>query len=121
MDYTLANPTVAGLVESPHDWPGVISTRFGEQQEVEIPDGFFDPEGPLPEALTVRFVRPRIFVGRSDVQLQTQLNAEVAKRVKPAREDMTLRGLPFLGRDAVLRQAFSAVPKTPVPRRNPSP
>ena len=50
-----------------------------------------------------------------------QLNAEVAKRVKRAREDMTLRGLPFVGRDAVLRQRFTATPKTPAPRRNPSP
>ena len=34
---------------------------------------------------------------------------------------MALRGLPFAGRKAVLRQSFSAVPKTPAPRRNPSP
>ena len=29
MAYTLANPTVAGLVKSPDEWPGVISHRFG--------------------------------------------------------------------------------------------
>ena len=121
MAYTLANPTAAGLVKSPYDWPGVISNRFGEEREIQMPDGFFDHDGPLPEALTLRFVRPRIFAGLSDAQLQARLNAEVAKRVKRAREDMTLRGLPFVGRDAVLRQAFSAMPKTPAPRRNPSP
>ena len=119
--YALANPTVAGLVKSPLDWPGVITHRFGEEREVEMPDDFFDHEGPLPEALTLRFVRPRIFLDMSDVELQAQLNAEVAKRVKRAREDMTLRGLPFVGRDAVLRQRFTATPKTPAPRRNPSP
>lgn len=121
MAYTLANPTVAGLVKSPHDWPGVISTRFSEERELEMPDDFFNHEGALPDVLTLKFVRPRIFAGLSDLQLQAQLNAEVAKRVKRAREDMTLRRLPFVGRDAVLRQAFSAVPKTPAPRRNPSP
>jgi hypothetical protein len=121
MAYTLANPTVAGLVKSPLDWPGVISNRFGERREVEMPDIFFDHEGRLPEALSLRFVRPAISSTLSDVQLQACLNTEVAKLVKRAREDMALRGLPFVGRNAVLRQSFSAVPKTPAPRRNPSP
>ena len=121
MAYTLSNPTVAGLVKSPHDWPGVISNRFGEEREIEMPDNFFDPDGPLPDELTLRFVRPQIFLGLSDTELQTRLNTEVAKRVKRAREDMALRQLPFVGRNAVLRQAFGAAPKTPAPRRNPSP
>jgi len=121
MAYTLANPTVAGLVKSPDDWPGVISKRFGECRAVEMPDHFFDHDGNLPELLTLRFVRPRIFAGLSDAQLQAHLNANVAKLVKRAREDMALRSLQFVGRNGVLRQSFSAVPKTPAPRRNPSP
>src|SRR6185369_1486430 len=100
---------------------GVISNRFGEERETEMPDNFFDPDGPLPDGLTLKFVRPRIFPGLSDAQLQTQLNAEVTKRVKRAREDMALRQLPFVGRNAVLSQAFSDAPKTPAPRRIPSP
>jgi putative transposase len=119
--YTLAKPTVAGLVKSPHDWPGVISKRFGESREVQMPDHFFDLEGALPETLTLRFVRPRIFSGLRDAQRQARLNAEVAKLVKRAREDMALRRLPFVGRNAVLRQSFSALPKTSASRRNPSP
>jgi putative transposase len=121
MAYALANPTVAGLVKSPSHWPGVISNHFGEQREIEMPDHFFDPGGDLPEVLTLRFVRPRIFGGLSDAQLQAHLNAEVAKLVRRAREDMAIRGSSFVGRNAVLRQSFSARPKTPAPRRNPSP
>jgi putative transposase len=121
MAYTLANPTVAGLVKSPDDWPGVISKRFGECREVEMPDHFFDHDGELSEAVTLRFARPHIFSELSDQQLQARLNAGVAKLVKRARDDMSLRGLPFLGRNAVLRQSFSGVPKTPAPRRNSSP
>jgi putative transposase len=34
---------------------------------------------------------------------------------------MALRGLPFVGRNAVLRQGFNAAPKNPAPRLNPSP
>ena len=121
MAYALANPTVAGLVKSPEEWPGLISKRFGESREVEMPDHFFDHGGELPEILTLRFVRPQIFGELSDAQLQARLNVEVAKLVKRGREDMALRGLPFAGRNAVLRQSFSAAPKTPAPRRNPSP
>jgi len=121
MAYTLANPTIAGLVRSPSDWPGVISNRFGEVREAEMPDDFFDHEGALPDTATLRFVRPHIFRGMSDVELQGQLNTEVARRVKGARDDLMSRGLPFVGREAVLRQHFNAAPKTPALSRNPSP
>ena len=121
MAYTLANPTAAGLVRSPEQWPGVISRRFGERREMEMPDSFFDDEGDLPDEVSLEFFRPQIFTALSDSQLQARLHDEVAKLVKRARENMTLRGLPFLGRDAVLRQEFNAAPKTPAPRRSPSP
>jgi putative transposase len=121
MAYTLANPTVAGLVKAPDDWPGVISHRFGERRSVDMPDIFFDDEGELPDCVTLEFVRPRVFSTISDPELQARLRDVVAKLVKRAREDMAVRGLPFLGRNAVLRQSFSAVRKTPAPRRNPSP
>lgn len=86
-----------------------------------MPDRFFDPDGPLPDAVTLRFVRPRIFDELGDSQLQAQLSAAVAKRVKRARDDMRLRGLSFVGSAAILRQRFDATPKTPAPRRNPNP
>jgi hypothetical protein len=121
MAYTLANPTVAGLVKSPEDWPGVISRRFGETRDVEMPDLFFDDEGELPDSLVLEFVRPPIFAMLSESQLLSNLREAVAKLVKRARDDMALRGLPFVGRSAVLQQSSSAAPKTPAPRRNPSP
>lgn len=121
MAYTLANPTVAGLVKAPHEWPGVISKHFGEERQIGMPDRFFDPKGPLPEVVKLRFVRPKIFDGLSDPQLQAHLNTEVAKRVKRAREDTRLRGLSFVGTNAILRQRFDAAPKTPAPRGNPNP
>ena len=121
MAYTLANPTVAGLVKSPKEWPGVISQRFGENRDVEMPDTFFDDEGELPDSLALQFVRPPIFAALSDAALQGHLCESVAKLVKRARDDMALRRLPFVGRNGVVRQSFSATPKTPAPRRNPSP
>lgn len=121
MAYTLANPTVAGLVKAPDDWPGVISHRFGERREIEMPDVFFDDEGELPDGLPLEFCRPRIFNALSDTELQARLLEQVAKLVKRAREDMRLRRLPFVGRNAVLRQSVDAIPKSPALRRNPSP
>jgi len=124
MAYTLANPHcrgAAGPVKSPDEWPGVISLRFGKQREVEMPDIFFDDEGELPDCVTLIFMRPNIYLALRDSELYARLRDTVATRVKRAREDMALRRLPFVGRNAVLRQSFSAVPKTPAPRRNPSP
>jgi len=71
--------------------------------------------------LELQFVRPPIFAAFSDAALQGHLRESIAKLVKRAREDMALRRLPFVGRNGVLRQSFSATPKTPAPRRNPSP
>jgi REP element-mobilizing transposase RayT len=121
MAYTIANPTVAGLVRSPHEWPGVISHRFGQHESVEMPDVFFDDEGELPDEVCLEFVRPAIFPGLDDAELSAKRREAVATRVQRARNDMQLRGPPLLGSNAVLRQAFSAAPKTPAPRRNPSP
>ena len=121
MAYVLANPTAAGLVKSPHEWPGVISHRFGEQRNCEMPDVFFDEDGVLPDCSILEFVRPAIFSGLSDAELEAMLATRVAALVKKAREDLQRRGLRFAGRDAVLRQPFDAIPKTVAPRRNPNP
>src|SRR3954451_2803905 len=78
MAYTLANPTVAGLVKSPEKWPGVISGRFGQDDSVEMPDAFFDEDGELPESTELQFVRPQIFGTLSDAELYARLRDEVA-------------------------------------------
>lgn len=40
MAYTIANPTAAGLVRSPREWPGVVSLRLAERFSVDRPDVF---------------------------------------------------------------------------------
>jgi hypothetical protein len=119
MAYTISNPVVAGLVRSPHEWPGVISLRFGEPRSVEMPDVFFDEEGELDEDATLQFVRPDL--GLTDAAFDAKLDEAVAERVRRARTDMRLRGLAFVGRNTVLRQPFFGTPRTPAPRRNPNP
>jgi len=121
MAYTLANPTAAGLVKSPEEWPGVISSRFGDEHAVEMPDSFFDDEGKLPESVELKTVRPQIFTSLSDSELYLRLREEVAVRVRAARELLARAGRSFLGRNVVLRQSVDATPAKEESRRTLNP
>jgi REP element-mobilizing transposase RayT len=121
MAYTVANPTAAGLVRSPRDWPGVVTTRIGERSAVAMPDVFFDPEGGMPPSVTLEFTRPPIYPQLETALLARLLATAVERRVREAREMLIRQGRKFLGAKAVRQQAFDAVPKTVEPRRNPNP
>ena len=120
MAYTLANPTAAGLVKAPVDWPGVMSHHFGERREVEMPD-LFDEDGALPDSVTLEFTRPSILMSLSDVELSSALAEKVAVLVRRAREEMLTNGKSFLGREAILRQSFASAPGTQPARRTINP
>lgn len=121
MAYTIANPTAAGLVRSPREWPGVISLRFTERSTVDRPDVFFDPEGPLPERATLDIVRPPIYSHLDDAELSEQLSRAIERHVREARSAMAEQRRKFAGAKAVLQQAFDAIPRSTEPRRSPSP
>jgi putative transposase len=122
MAYTIANPTAAGLVHSPHEWPGVISFRLAERSIVNRPDiAFFNPKGHLPEQVTLDITRPPIYEHLDDATFADHLARAVERHVSEARRRLACKGRSFLGAKAILRQSFNAVPKTTEPRRNPSP
>lgn len=121
MAYTIANPTAAGLVRSPHEWPGVITTRIGERCSVDMPDVFFDPEGPLPESTKLELTRPPIYPQLELGALAKRLAAAVERHVRAARQALVSQGRKFLGAKAVLQQNFDDAPKTTELRRNPNP
>jgi len=121
MAYTIANPTAAGLVRSPREWPGVVTTRIGERYSVAMPDVFFDPEGGLPETVELEFARPPIYPQLEPPQLGRHLADAVQRRVREARDALARQGRKFLGAAVIRRQPFDAVPKTVEPRRNPNP
>ena len=83
-----------------------------------MPDVFFDDDGQLPHEATLQLVRPPIYLECDTLALDALLADEVSKRVRRARDEMRRAGKSFLGPTMVLRQAFSARPKTPEPRRN---
>ena len=119
--YTIANPTAAGLVRSPRDWPGVVTTRIGERCVIDMPDVFFDPDGSLPQSATLEMTRPPIYPQLALTTLAGYLARAVERRVRDARQALVRQGRKFLGARAVLQQDFSAAPKTTEPRRNPNP
>jgi putative transposase len=122
MAYTIANPTSAGLVKSPDEWPGVISTcSFNERRIVAMPDVFFDKLGNLPKTTVLRFERPPIYPELSEVELAERIREATATLVRRAREQIAARGAKFLGAASVLRESWQATPKKPAPRRNPTP
>jgi len=121
MAYTIANPTAAGLVRAPKEWPGVITTRIGERLSVNMPDTFFDPDGGLPESIELEFTRPPIYQGLDDAGLGRCLANAVEQRVREARQRLAELDRKFLGAKAVRQQAFDAFPATTEPRRTPNP
>jgi hypothetical protein len=120
MAYTIANPTSAGLVRSPHEWPGVVTTRIGERHVVRKPAIFFDPNGDLPDMVAVEMVPPPIFDGLDSQSLALRLAAGVEQLVRQARASLLHRGTKFLGAMRVLQQPVTAIPTTPR-RRTPNP
>ena len=121
MAYTIANPTAAGLVRSPREWPGVITARIGERCEVDMPDVFFDPEGSLPASVSLAFTRPPIYPQLDVGTLARLLASAVERHVRNAREALARAGRKFLGAKAVRQQPVHATPHTSEPRRNPNP
>lgn len=105
MAYVIVNPTRAGLVKSPSEWPGVITHHLGESQEVEMPDVFFDEDGELDDSAVLTFARPCIFSDLSDLELNQKLADEVARRVRLAKAQRFAEGKSFLGAAAVLQQS----------------
>jgi REP element-mobilizing transposase RayT len=121
MAYVIANPTAAGLVRAPSQWPGVISHGVSQRTVVQRPDFFFSREGDMPGKLALEVSRPSIYPQLSDAELARHLALAVARRVDAARAAMRVAGRDFLGTRAVVRQSFDAVPLSTEPRRNPNP
>ena len=116
-----ASKTGVLLHAAPREWPGVITARIGERCTIGMPDVFFDPEGTLPDAVTLEFVRPPIYPHLDNARLARHLATTVERHVREARDKLAKLGRKFLGAKTVLQQAFDAVPKTIEPRRNPNP
>jgi len=119
--YTLANPVEAGLVASGSAWPGLWSApdRIGGGAfVVERPKHFFDPNGGLPDRVTLQLTVPPGF--STPEQFRGDLQRALERREADARTRYKGRG-GFLGVARVLRQKPFARPAPGEPRRRLNP
>ncbi|HET9956411.1 MAG TPA: hypothetical protein VFQ61_18005 [Polyangiaceae bacterium] len=113
MAYTLANPTAAGLVSSPADWPGIISRNFEKVLRVEMPEILAGLQEGGPDLVHLSFMRPPAYQSLSNGEFSTLLDSLVIHRVRRAHAEMRRTGQQFLGAKQVLKQSAESKPTTP--------
>jgi REP element-mobilizing transposase RayT len=117
--YALANPVAAGLVASGREWPGLWSAPEwigGEALTVRRPNHFFDPNGSLPESVSLQLTPPPGFASAHEFRAQLA-TALAEKEAGAARE----AGGSFLGVARVLAQKPTGRPASGEVRRTLNP
>ena len=112
--YVLANPVAAGLVRSAREWPGLWSApehMGGEALEIRRPEHFFDPNGSMPDLVTLQLTVPAGF--DSAEAFRELLGVALAEREAQAVRDH--KGA-FMGASGVLAQKPTARPAPGEPR-----
>lgn len=97
--YAAVNPTAAGLVETPDQWPGVMYIPGDEVhvERVRRPKAYFGESSSAPPELELRIVPPP---GMTDVA--ARVAAAIRERLAEAWKMMREAGRTFVGRAAVL-------------------
>ena len=117
--YVLANPVAAGLVASGRLWPGLWSAPEwigGAALELRRPEHFFDPNGSLPEQVSLQLTVPPGFASADEFSVA--VSAALAEREAQAARDARSG---FLGVARVLRQKPNGRPAPGERRRALSP
>ncbi len=110
MAYVLCNPTTAGLVHSPQNWPGVISHRLGEEFQVSRPRQYFKSSGTMPEQAGLTFSLPPQLKEMGMREANQQLFARLAHKVEIARSKVQEKNHVFLGVKGVLKTSIHQSP-----------
>jgi putative transposase len=118
--YTIANPTAAGLVASPEEWPGVITREIGETTSVDMPAVFFDVNGRLPARIELQThpLNATLASRTPTPKLRFRLLTAIQSLVEEAHTSLATARLRFLGARRVLRQSTSATPSSIEPKRS---
>jgi putative transposase len=115
--YVLANPTAAGLVAAPAQWPGVITPEAGMKVTVERPGVFFRPNGKMPASVELEIAVPRLAAYDGVEAVAARLRVLLAEKLRIARANVAATGRTFLGRQGVLSTSRSGAASTPEPIR----
>lgn len=106
--YTITNPVEAGLVKWSEQWPGFTTAgwRFGDTRSYRRPEWFFDPQGSMPEEVSLILVRPPIFRELDDEALFEKLSAGVRDRERRAQAKLRAEGRRFMGGNKIAKQSW---------------
>ncbi len=120
--YVAANPTEAGLVESPEEWPGVMLLPEAEVRTLEVkrPATYFTDGEVFPETATLR-VSPVVAKAQSSANMFQAVVGAIARAVAWARNAILACGRRFLGAAGVLSHSFRNCAESFEPRRGPIP
>lgn len=115
--YVMANPTAAGLVASPGEWPGVITRRLGESHVVARPKVYFSDCGAMPDVARIECTVPRALREDDREVLAGRLRSIVGHSVRRARQTILAAGRTFLGAKRVTSTPTLSRPSTREPLR----
>lgn len=118
LTYAAANPVKDFLVEKAVQWPGANGYRHllsGRTLRARRPHHFFREGGSMPEEVELELVIPPVLGTREEVVAEVRARVE---RIESAIKRHCLKtGRRILGRGRVLRQSWTASPKSIAPRR----
>lgn len=120
--YTALNPVKDGLVATVREWPGVNGLMaLLERRVIHVarPEHFFRSDGPMPEVVALELRLPAE-LGEPD-GLRDVIRARVEEAESRLAEARSKAGVRVLGVRAILRQRWSASPRTSEPRRTRQP
>lgn len=120
--YVATNPVKDCLVEHVDDWPGASGYRAllsGEPLVATRPTFFFDPDGDMPEHVTLQLTIPPELGDRDEILAAVKSGVEETERQEAALRKRL--GRRVLGSYAVRRQSWRESPTSREPRRQLSP
>jgi len=121
--YVAANPTEAGLVETPEAWPGVLLLPQAQVRTLEItrPTRYFTDARVFPDTVTLRVSPVATKPSQSSAEVFQRVAGAIQQAVARARNAILAGGRTFLGRHGVLSHAFRKRAESFEPRRGPIP
>ncbi len=117
--YTVANACRHNLVETPEQWPGVVSLiedLAGPTRMIKKPKCFYDPLGDLPNEVPLRFVKPPELESWTDEEYRQEVSRRVEAKCQIARDSRRAKGTKPLGRQQVLAQCPTDSARTQHPK-----
>ncbi|HVY49265.1 MAG TPA: transposase [Minicystis sp.] len=115
--YMAANPVAAGLVSSPAEWPGAMTTGLGNVLTATRPKHFFSARGRMPATVTLVCTLPKMLDTLGLDVARRRLRTLVQAYVRRARMVMRAQRRPFAGAASVRSAPITTSAASPEPMR----